>query len=168
MSRAEEAGDDGSFFVELHGPSVTIDDVVRVGEATKELLAEVAHEMGVEGVEWQIASVQFKCDGCGLTRPARPRPDEGWTYSDGDDLCPECSERTDGPIARAKDVPQEALPPVAQSGLPGGADHHRAQQRANAVREDALRRPNGTIARSDVSRYGDDARESTFVPETDR
>lgn len=76
--------------VSLHGPDVTIDDALKVGSSLKDLLHEIGREMGAE-VEWRILSVQFKCDGCGRLRPNRPSPDEGWTYRDGDDLCPSCS-----------------------------------------------------------------------------
>lgn len=78
--------------VSLHGPGATIEGAIEAGIATKGLLEEIGREMGVEGVEWRIASVQFKCDGCGLTRPDRPQPDEGWTYHEGDDLCPSCTQ----------------------------------------------------------------------------
>ena len=77
----------------LHGPGASIEDAIRAGEALKGLLAAVGEEMGMpEGaVTWAISSIQFKCDGCGLLRADRPGPDEGWTYRDGDDLCPACS-----------------------------------------------------------------------------
>lgn len=82
--------------VSLHGPEVTVDDAVKAAVATKELLEEVGRTMGVDGLEWQVASIQFKCDGCGLTRPDRPGPDDGWTYQHENDLCPTCSENVDG------------------------------------------------------------------------
>lgn len=77
--------------VSLHGPGASIEAAIEAGAALKALLEEVGREVGAEGVTWRIASVQFRCDGCGLTRPDRPGPDEGWTYSNGDDFCPECS-----------------------------------------------------------------------------
>ena len=82
---------DGDLHISVHGPKASIETAVEAAEAAKKLLASVAETMGVSGVEWEIGSVVFKCDGCGLTRPDRPSPDEGWTYQDGDDLCPECS-----------------------------------------------------------------------------
>ncbi len=90
-----------------HGPGASIESAIEVAEATKKLLGAVADEMGAEGLEWRIGSVQFKCDGCGLLRPDRPRPDEGWTYADGDDLCPSCTAtRATGTVA----TPKDALP----------------------------------------------------------
>lgn len=76
--------------VSLHGPGVTIEDAIEAGSAAKELLEAIGQTVGAEGVKWQVASVQFQCDGCGLTRPDRPGPDEGWTHHDGDDFCPSC------------------------------------------------------------------------------
>ena len=96
----------GELRISVHGPGASIEAAVEVADATKKLLDEVAKNMGIpEGaVAWRIASVQFKCDGCGLLRPDKPSLDEGWTHSDGDDFCPECSaaaaspepERSDG------------------------------------------------------------------------
>ncbi|MEO7173733.1 hypothetical protein, partial [Flavobacterium sp.] len=83
--------DDATLRVSLHGPGVTIDDAIKAAAATKDLLDAIGREIGVEGVKWQATSVTFKCDGCGLTRPDRPRQDEGWTYDDGDDFCPSCT-----------------------------------------------------------------------------
>jgi hypothetical protein len=83
---------DGSLSVSVHGPAVRIEDAIEAGEATKRLLNAVGREMGHPDVAWRVASVQFQCDRCGLLRPDRPGPDEGWTYLDGDDLCPACSE----------------------------------------------------------------------------
>ena len=82
---------DDDLAMSLHGPAVTIEDAIEAGEAMKDLLGAVGRAIGARGVEWQIASVQFQCDGCGLTRPNRPGPDEGWTYGDGNDYCPECT-----------------------------------------------------------------------------
>lgn len=89
---ANRETDKGDLTVSLHGPGASIEGAIEAGTAMKKLLEEVAREMGVEGAEWRIASVYFKCDGCGLSRPDRPGPDEGWTYSDGDDFCPACTE----------------------------------------------------------------------------
>lgn len=75
--------------VSLHGPGVTIEDAVKAAGHTKALLTAIGDEMGA--VRWQVTSVTFQCDGCGLKRADRPGPDEGWTYRDGDDLCPACS-----------------------------------------------------------------------------
>lgn len=79
--------------ISVHGPGASIDSAIEVGEATKKLLAAIAEEMGVPAgtIKWQIGSVQFKCDGCGLKRPDKPGPDEGWTFADGDDFCPACT-----------------------------------------------------------------------------
>lgn len=82
--------DGSTIHVSLHGPGVTVDAAIEAAVATKELLEEIGRTMGHD-LKWEVASIQFKCDGCGLTRPDRPRPDEGWTYRDGDDLCPSCS-----------------------------------------------------------------------------
>jgi hypothetical protein len=76
----------------VHGPNASIAAAVTAGVALKELYAEVAREMGAEGANLHITAVWFQCDGCGLQRPDRPSPDEGWTYSDGDDFCPTCTE----------------------------------------------------------------------------
>jgi hypothetical protein len=76
--------------VSLHGSAVTIEDAVRAGEATKNLLEALGDDLGVQ-VDWQIVSVQFQCDGCGLLRADRPGPDDGWTHRDGDDFCPTCT-----------------------------------------------------------------------------
>lgn len=76
--------------VELHGKSVTIDDALKAGEATTRLLDTVSESLGAQ-VGWEVVSVQFKCDGCGLLRPDRPSLDEGWTHRSGDDFCPSCS-----------------------------------------------------------------------------
>lgn len=64
---------------------------MQAGQATKELLAAIGEAEGLD-VQWQVQSVQFQCDGCRLRRPDRPGPDEGWTYDDGNDYCPTCSE----------------------------------------------------------------------------
>ena len=82
----------GDLRVSVHGPGASIETAIEAAEATKKLLSSVAEEMGIDGVEWKIGSVTFKCDGCGLERPDRPDPNEGWTYRDGNDLCPECSK----------------------------------------------------------------------------
>lgn len=84
-----------SLSVSVHGPGASIETAIEAGEATKKLLEAVQEEMGVPAgaIEWKIGSVQFKCDGCGLTRPDRPGPDECWTYRDGDDLCPACTAK---------------------------------------------------------------------------
>lgn len=74
-----------------HGPNASVDDVIAAAQAFRALVAEVGREMGVEGSDLKILSVCFKCDGCGLTRADRPSPDEGWTYADGDDFCPDCT-----------------------------------------------------------------------------
>jgi len=91
--------DDGPrarFAVSLHGPHVTIEDAVKAGDATKDLLESVSEHMG-HTVTWRVASIQFQCDGCHVTRPDRPRPDEGWTHREGDDFCPTCSSEPRGP-----------------------------------------------------------------------
>lgn len=82
--------------VSVHGPGASIEAAIQTAEAVKGLLTAVGEEMGVpaNAVEWKIGWVQFQCDGCGLRRPDRPRPDEGWTYRDGDDLCPACTSTT--------------------------------------------------------------------------
>ena len=79
--------------VSVHGLGASIDTVIRAGEATKALLEAVGLEMGIpEGsVVWETVSVQFRCDGCGLRRPDRPGPGEGWTYAAEHDFCPACS-----------------------------------------------------------------------------
>lgn len=83
-----------SLSVGVHGPGASIDTAIEVGERMKDLLAAVAEEMGLgDAVSWEIGSVQFKCDGCGLLRPDKPGPDEGWTHADGDDFCPACTAR---------------------------------------------------------------------------
>lgn len=82
--------DDAPLTVSLHGEHATIEDAIEVGKQTKKLLEEVGRAMGVEGVEWLVGSVEFKCDGCDLRRSDRPDPSEGWTYDDGNDYCPEC------------------------------------------------------------------------------
>jgi hypothetical protein len=74
----------------LHGPGVTIGDAAQVGVAGKELMDAIAQEMGVDA-HFEITAIQFRCDGCGLTRPDRPGPDEGWSYVDGEDHCPVCT-----------------------------------------------------------------------------
>lgn len=86
---------EGDVGITVHGTGASIDTAIEVADATRALLAEVAREMGVPdgAVKWKIGSVQFQCDGCGLKRPDRPGPDEGWTYADGDDFCPACSSR---------------------------------------------------------------------------
>ena len=76
--------------VSLHGPGASIDDALSAATATTALLDEIARTMGDEG-GWKVTSVFFQCDGCGLKRPDRPGPDEGWTYREPDDLCPACS-----------------------------------------------------------------------------
>lgn len=86
---AARAATDLKIFV--HGPGTSIDAAVEVAEASKKLLAAIAKEMDVSGIRWEITSVQFQCDGCGLLRPDKPGPDEGWTYDEGDDFCPTCS-----------------------------------------------------------------------------
>lgn len=77
--------------ITLHGEGVTVEDAIEAAQGTKELLLEVGRTMGVDGVEWEIGSVQFMCDGCDLRRPDRPGPDEGWTHDDGNDYCPACT-----------------------------------------------------------------------------
>lgn len=81
------------FSISVHGPGASIETAVQTAEAMKKLLAAVGKQMGVpEGaIEWQIGSVQFACDGCGLLRPDRPEPDEGWSFEDGNDFCPACT-----------------------------------------------------------------------------
>ena len=74
----------------LHGPAVTAEDAREAGEATADLLNAMSRRLGFP-VGWAVRSVEFICDGCGATRQGRPRPGEGWTYRDGDDLCPDCS-----------------------------------------------------------------------------
>lgn len=99
----------GQVAISLHGPGATIDDAVKAGEALKDLLRCVGEEMGIpEGaLKWQIGSVQFQCDECGVRRPDRPGPDEGWTHHAGDDLCPDCTARaaldTSGSAAAEKE-----------------------------------------------------------------
>ena len=85
---------DNRIELQLRGPGVDIDRTIEAGRALKDLLAVVAEELGApkDACQWQIESVAFQCDGCGLRRPDRPSPDEGWTYRDGDDLCPACSQ----------------------------------------------------------------------------
>lgn len=87
MSGEKQSGD---VTVSIHGPGATIETAIEVAEATKRLLAAVAAEMG-HTVEWRIGSIQFKCDGCGLLRPDKPGPDEGWTHKDSNDYCPNCT-----------------------------------------------------------------------------
>lgn len=77
----------------LHGPGVTIEDAMQAGLAGKELLEALTEQVAPgSDLTWEVASVQFQCDGCHLTRPDRPRSDEGWTHHDGDDFCPTCTE----------------------------------------------------------------------------
>lgn len=73
--------------VSLRGPYVTLDNIIDVAAAIRDLMTVAV------GARAEITGVYFKCDGCGLRRPDRPAPDEGWTYRarDGYDLCPECS-----------------------------------------------------------------------------
>lgn len=92
MSAERPAARSDGVTVSVHGPGASIDTAIEVGEATKRLLAAIADDMGIEGVEWTIGSVQFRCDGCGLLRPDKPAPDEGWTHNSGDDFCPACTE----------------------------------------------------------------------------
>lgn len=80
----------GDVSVTLHGPAASIDETIKAGEALKDLLKAGGAALGAD-VDWQTTAVYFQCDGCGLQRPDRPAPDEGWTYRDGDDLCPTCS-----------------------------------------------------------------------------
>lgn len=82
---------DDRLHVSVHGPGVSIESAVEVAEAMKKLLGAVAENMGAPVSEWEIASIQFMCDGCGSTRPDKPGKDEGWTFRDGDDLCPQCA-----------------------------------------------------------------------------
>lgn len=98
---------------------------MEVAEATKKLLASVAENMGVEGLEWKIASIQFKCDGCGLLRPDRPGPEEGWTFRDGDDLCPACTAKEHtaadgGSSANRAEAVAEATPDSGGVSAVGG------------------------------------------------
>lgn len=94
VSRPKDGLEPGAIRVGVHGPGVTVEDAMAAGVATKDLLHALGEQLGVD-VEWQVKSVQFMCDGCGLLRPDRPRSDEGWTYRDGDDLCPSCSASPD-------------------------------------------------------------------------
>ena len=75
--------------VSLHGPEVTISDAIKAGLATTELLDELGRSVGLK-TRWHIESVQFRCDGCGMTQAERPTPDDGWGYRDGEDFCPTC------------------------------------------------------------------------------
>ena len=80
--------------ISVHGPGASIDSAIAAGGAMKRLLDTVGAEMGIpaDAVKWEIDSVQFRCDGCGLLRPDKPGVDEGWTYRDGDDFCPDCTQ----------------------------------------------------------------------------
>ncbi len=84
--------------ISVHGPGTSIDTAIEVAEATKRLLTSVGENMGVpaDAVKWEIGSVQFKCDGCGLLRPDKPSPDEGWTHENSGDFCPVCTEARRG------------------------------------------------------------------------
>lgn len=80
--------------MKLCGPSVTMEQTREEGERLARLLGTIAEHLGApKGARdaWTVTGVYFQCDGCGLRRPDRPAPGEGWAYSDGDDFCPACS-----------------------------------------------------------------------------
>ena len=87
----------GTVRVSVHGPGASIDAAIEAGQAMKKLLYAVGEELGVGRgrLRWEVASVSFKCDGCGLRLrlPDRPGPGEGWTHLGGDDFCPGCTSK---------------------------------------------------------------------------
>lgn len=93
--------------LEVHGEGASIEAAIEAAEAVKRLLDAIAEAKGIPAgaLRWRIGSVQFKCDGCGLLRPDRPSPDEGWTFHEGDDYCPICT--TDRPSVAPAGEPKK-------------------------------------------------------------
>jgi len=79
------------FIVSLHGPNVTVGDADEPAQALVALLDLMAEQTG-SPTGWRVGRIEFRCDGCDLRLPDRPPAGSGWTYADGDDFCPACSE----------------------------------------------------------------------------
>jgi hypothetical protein len=79
--------EEGHLRLGLHGENISLGTIGEAMTALENLLRELSRAAGDEGVQWQVVSLRFICDGCGRDRPEEH---DDWHYADGDDFCPEC------------------------------------------------------------------------------
>jgi hypothetical protein len=82
-----------SLTVRLTGQHVTEEAVREAGEATRNVLREVARVRfgDPDAVKWQLGAPQRVCDGCGAASATFELADD-WANIDGLDYCPACLE----------------------------------------------------------------------------